>query len=198
MAQRIITLCDSHAAADEERPGVTWEVSVLAPGQTRPTTWEVDLCEDDGKTLEDLTAMLGAVGRVTDGPRKSRKGGKAARPAAEPMPGSPTATLDAKSGSPGHAVNPPRNAQGDYPCPVEGCDQVSISKTGLGTHLRKYHDTTLGEALGLPLPFVCKVAGCGKAFSSPQGLGAHGRAVHKLTSDSVGASARAAGASSEA
>ena len=74
MAQKIVTMCDAHLySEDAEVPGVAWEVTLLGPGQTKPTTWVVDLCADDGKTLEDLSVMLGTVGRVTDGPRRPRK-----------------------------------------------------------------------------------------------------------------------------
>jgi len=68
MAQRIITLCDVHARSDEDKAGATWEVTLTGPG-LKATTWEVDLCADDGKGLEDLATMLDEVGRVTHGKR---------------------------------------------------------------------------------------------------------------------------------
>src|SRR5436190_18891714 len=96
MAQRIVTLCDAHQQHDEDAPGVTWEVSLTAPGDSKPTVWEVDLCEDDGKTLRDLAVMLGAIGRRTAGPRTmgrsssgpgGERGGAAVWPTASCVPG---------------------------------------------------------------------------------------------------------------
>jgi len=39
MAQRILTVCDAHAANDEDAPGVPWEVTLKGPGITKGATW---------------------------------------------------------------------------------------------------------------------------------------------------------------
>lgn len=162
MAQRIVTLCDAHAAHDEEVPGVTWVVTLGGRDSRKPTTWEVDLCPDDGKTLEDLATMLGAVGRVVDGPRKPSKAPTAARrDGARPTGPAPLAA--------------PQDASGGYPCPM--CEKVSRNRKSLMSHLRANHDgMSLAEAMGQPLPFPCP--DCQRKFSHATGLGAHRRAAH--------------------
>jgi hypothetical protein len=154
MAQRIVTTCDAHAAHDEDAPGVTWTVTLLAPGESKPTTWEVDLCDQDGKTLTDLSVMLGAIGRQTDGPRRRAT---AAR----------ESTREAR-------------AHGAHPCPVDGCGKVSSTSNGLQTHVRHDHGMTMAEAMGEPLPYACDSPACLRAFSTPQGLGAHRKSVHGI------------------
>jgi len=179
MAQKIVTVCDAHQLHEEEVEGQSWEVSIRPPGAPRATTWEVDLCTDDGKTLVDLGAMLDAVGRVTEGPR--RKASTAARNTprtdaqahAAPMP-----TRARRKGANTAALEVPHTAEG-WPCPVEGCTHVSTTRSALGVHVRARHDQSLAEALGVPTPYVCDV--CEKQFSHPQGLGAHRRAAHGLS-----------------
>ena len=85
MAQRIVTVCDAHQAREEEAAGAPWQVSVLAPGESKPTTWEVDLCPEDGKPLEDLAEMLRLIGRQTEGPKR-RNGASAPRDVAGRIP----------------------------------------------------------------------------------------------------------------
>lgn len=167
MAQRIVTLCDVHQRNDEEAPGAPWTVTLQGPDIARATTWEVDLCEDDGKTFRDLAVMLDAVGRRVAG-GKAKGGASAAR-------------ASAPSSAPYHrsatSVEPPQNADGSYPCPVEGCDKAPIGHKALQSHLRAYHDgLSIAEAMGAPLPHQCPE--CDRAFSHPQGMGAHRRMVH--------------------
>lgn len=188
MAQKIVTLCDPHHAADEEVEGREWIVTMQGPEDTKPTTWAIDLCEDDGKTLRDLAAMLGAVGRVAGDPRrKSPKASTApkAAPRTAPEPhAAPVYRNDAQ-----RPVEAPRTAEG-YPCPMEGCGKVSSSHSGLAAHLRGFHDgMTIAKATGQPEPYACP--DCGFTSARPQGLGAHRRGAHGV----VGASRQdAAGA----
>jgi hypothetical protein len=192
MSQKIVTLCDAHQAHDEERPGLSWEVTLLAPGATKATTWAVDLCEDDGKTLEDLATMLTAVGRVTDGPRKrvtrdveSRTAANAAaRVAARNAQESHTAP---RTGRTNVGANAPvgtelETAEG-FPCPVDGCDKVPATRVGLMSHLKHYHDgLSLAEATGAPMPYPCQ--DCDRRFSHAQGLAAHRRSAHGVAGGS--------------
>jgi hypothetical protein len=161
MAQRIVTLCDAHQQHDEDTAGATWEVSLQAPGASKPTTWEVDLCEDDGKPLEDLATFLGSIGRQTDGPRRKRNGTPA------------TAARASSSGS----VSAHTAPTSEWACPVDGCGKVPKGRKALQSHLRTYHDgMSLASAMGEPEPYVCPE--CGQRAANPQGLGAHRRAVH--------------------
>jgi hypothetical protein len=174
MAQKIVTLCDVHARNDEDHEGAGWTVTLLGPGDSRPTTWEIDLCEDDGKTLRDLGVMLDAVGRVTEGPR--RKVATAARKAARAA--SPAVTAPDHRPEAHRPVEAPRTAEG-YPCPMAGCGKVPTSRSGLATHLRGFHDgMTIAKATGQPEPYACPEPGCGFTSARAQGLGAHRRAAH--------------------
>ena len=180
MAQKIVTLCDVHARHDEEHPGALWEVTLRAPGESRAVTWEVDLCDDDGKPLRDLALMLDEVGRVTDGPR--RRMATAARKAARTNGQARTAPGVHRSGrvypSP---VEAPHTAEG-YPCPL-GCGKMARSRKALMSHLRAYHDgMSLAEATGQPLPYPCP--DCPRKFSHATGLGAHRKAAHGYVSPS--------------
>jgi hypothetical protein len=158
MAQRIVTLCDAHQQHDEDAPGVTWEVSLTAPGDSKPTVWEVDLCEDDGKTLRDLAVMLGTIGRRTAGPR--------------------TTAATAPRSSSGTPPNPTtaHRAPGGLPCPVEGCEETSPTYAASASHVRRVHDMTMAQARGIPEPYACP--DCDFRSSRPQGLGAHRKAAH--------------------
>jgi hypothetical protein len=176
MAQKIVTLCDAHQLHEEEAPGETWEVTLRAPGETKATTWTVDLCTDDGKSLGDLATMLDAVGRVTDGPR--RKVATAARKEARNAQEAHTAPRRHPSTNQGRnaPVQASATAEG-FPCPVEGCTKVPKTRPGLISHLRTYHDgLSLAEATGAPMPHACPE--CGRMFSHVQGMGAHRRNVH--------------------
>jgi hypothetical protein len=160
MAQRIITLCDVHARSDEDAAGTTWAVTLQGP-DGKPTSWEIDLCEDDGKTLVDLAVMLNAVGRVTAGPKR-RVAASERRQVRE----------DQRSGL---AAPKAPEAAPEWPCPL--CDKAPISRSALASHLNRHHDgITVAEARGEPLPFDCPE--CDKAFSHPTGLGAHRRTIH--------------------
>jgi hypothetical protein len=171
MAQRIVTICDAHARNDEETEGAPWEVTLLAPGESKATTWAIDLCEDDGKTLRDLAVMLDAVGHVTDGPR--RRGSKA-----------PTAAREAPRTA-AQAVTAPTST-GAVACPVDGCDAVPRNRVALMSHLRARHDgMSLAEATGAPTPYACP--NCDRRFSHPTGLGAHRRAAHGVRGAGSGA-----------
>jgi len=164
MAQRIITLCDVHARSDEDKAGATWEVTLTGPG-LKATTWEVDLCADDGKGLEDLATMLDEVGRVTHG--KRAKAPTAARNGAR----------TAGQGRPGPVpIEAPTDASGAFPCPVDGCGKTSRTQGGLRTHLSSKHGMTLAEATGAPLPYACPH--CERKFSHPTGMHAHVRSAH--------------------
>lgn len=188
MAQKIVTLCDAHARNDEETEGAGWEVTLLAPGESKATTWAIDLCEDDGKTLSDLAVMLDAIGRVTEGPR--RRGSKAptaARNAARTDAGAHSAPTARASGLP--PVEAPHTAAG-YPCPLDGCGKVPANRKALMSHLRQQHDgMSLAEATGQPLPYACP--DCERRFSHPTGLGAHRRSAHGRVSDRAGVSGAA-------
>lgn len=172
MSQKIVTLCDVHQHHDEEVPGVGWTITLHLPGDSRPTSWEVDLCADDAKGLTDLAALLDEVGRRTEGPRKA--------PAA-PVPAAPTAAPTAKrryggSMAPSEA---PRNPDGSYPCPVEGCTKVPNGRKALMSHLRQYHDgLSIAEATGQPTPYACGAPGCDRSFSHAQGRAAHRTSAH--------------------
>lgn len=178
MGQKIITLCDVHELNDEEVTGEGWTVSLQAPGEGKPVTWEVDLCADDGKGLRDLAVMLDAVGRVVDGPRRkvATAARKAARRDAQGPAGPPAhaAPRPSKYGLP--PVEAPHTAEG-YPCPVEGCGKLPATRKALMSHLQHYHDgLSLAEATGQPTPYACP--DCERRFSHPTGLGAHRRAAH--------------------
>jgi len=168
MSQRIVTLCDAHQAVEEDVPGVTWEVTISEPGQTRATTWQVDLCEGHGKTLADLAVMLGAVGRVTDGPRRTRKPA-AARESTRTTAAAHTAPHEPPTAGNGSLV--------PVPCPVDGCEAVPRNRVALANHLRANHDgMTMARAYGRPEPYECP--DCDFRSARPQGLGAHRSAAH--------------------
>lgn len=168
MAQRIITLCDPHARNDEDVAGSTWSVTLTAPGEAA-TTWEIDLCEDDSKTLRDLGVMLDAVGRVTQGPR--RKVATAARKAARTAGGAIAAPRVTPDGAEAHT------------CPVEGCDYPGAPSRGtVASHVKRVHGMTLPEAEGQPLTHACPE--CDFRTSAPQGLAAHRRTVHGVAGSS--------------
>jgi hypothetical protein len=82
MAQRIVTVCDVHQAHDAEAEGFTWTVSIAAPG-AKAVTYDVDLCGDDGKGLQDVLDFLADVGRQADGVRPSRTPRKASQEVTE-------------------------------------------------------------------------------------------------------------------
>lgn len=171
MAQRIITLCDAHQeTTGEDVLGTAWEVSLLAPGASRPTTWSVDLCEDHGKELEDLAKMLGTVGRVLEGPRGAGK-----QSVARQSTPAPATSHTAPSAAP-----TAQNA-----CPVDGCDYKGPNRSSLNSHLRHQHSLTRAKAFGQPEPYACPAPGCGFRSSRPQGIGAH---VHGAHGGSVSAS----------
>jgi hypothetical protein len=181
MAQRIVTLCDVHARNDEDMAGATWEVTLTGPGQ-KATTWEVDLCEDDAKTLGDLAVMLDAVGRVTHGRRT--KAPTAPRKAASGPGQAHTAPAPRYGG--GTPIEGRQDEAGNYPCPVEGCGKVPSTRKALMSHLRQYHEgMSMAEAYGEPLPYGCP--DCDKRFSHATGLGAHRRAAHGVASDRASA-----------
>lgn len=166
MAQKIVTLCDVHQRNDEERAGVAWELTMTGPDNSRPITWEVDLCDDDGKMLRDLATMLDQVGRRTGGTKAS-----AAR----------TATASPKVHTSGPAPVESRHTAEGWPCPMDGCDKAPQTRAGLMSHLRTQHDgISLAEATGQPLPYACPE--CDRKFSHPTGLGAHRRAAHGVKS----------------
>ena len=186
MAQKIVTLCDAHMANDEETEGAPWVVSLTGPGE-KPVTWEVDLCDQDGKTLRDLATMLDAVGRVTEGPRRkvATAARRAARTAAQAH-AAPRARPEAHS-----PVEAPHTAEG-WPCPVEGCGKVPRTRNGLASHLRGMHDgLTIAAATGQPERFVCPE--CGFRSARAQGLGAHRRAAHGVVSARASAPAESGG-----
>jgi uncharacterized C2H2 Zn-finger protein len=62
MAQKIVTVCDQHAARGQEVPGVTWRLAVMVPGG-RLATYDVDACQDCAKPFVDLAQFLSDVGR---------------------------------------------------------------------------------------------------------------------------------------
>jgi len=168
MAQKIVTMCDAHLHTEEaEVPGLAWEVTLLGPDATKPTTWSVDLCRADGKTLEDLAVMLGAVGRVIDGPRKPRK----ATAARESTP--------APASSHAAPTEPANGSMVPVPCPIAGCEAVPANRVALASHLRANHDgMTMAKAYGKPEPYACPEPGCEFRSARPQGLGAHRKAAH--------------------
>lgn len=184
MAQKIVTMCDAHLHTEEaEVPGLAWEVTLLGPGESKPTTWAVDLCHADGKTLEDLAVMLTAVGRITEGSKKARR--EAAR-AAMARESSPTAGTAHAAPTAALGVNAARS------CPVEGCGAVAKNRQALASHLRSAHDgMSLAKAYGQPEPYACP--DCDFSSARPQGLGAHRRAAHGTPSASVAAGASEAG-----
>jgi hypothetical protein len=171
MAQKIVTLCDPHQRHDEEVPGAPWTVTLQGPEDGRPTTWAIDLCEDDGKTLVDLASMLDAVGRVVDGPR--RKVATAARKAARAEAQAHHAPVYRNDAQ--RPVEAPRTAEG-FPCPVDGCGKVPSTHAALSSHLRSFHGTSIAAATGQPEPFQCPE--CDFSSARPQGLGAHRRSAH--------------------
>lgn len=180
MAQKIVTLCDPHQRNDEEVPGAPWTVTIQGPDDARPTTWAIDLCDDDGKTLRDLATMLDTVGRVTDGPR--RKVATAARKAARTAGQPHRAPEDRPEAH--RPVEAPRTAEG-YPCPMDGCTKVPSTLAALGSHLRANHDgMTIARATGQPEPFKCPE--CDFTSARAQGLGAHRRAVHGVRGVAAG------------
>lgn len=162
MAQRIVTLCDAHQTEhDEEVPGTTWEVTLMAPGETKPRTWEVDLCEADGKPLTDLATYLSTIGRQTEGPKRKRAA---------------AAKASSQVGGSAHAAAQVTDDEA-WPCPVEGCGKRPATRKALGSHLRQYHDgMSLAQALGEPEPFKCP--DCDFTSSRPQGVGAHRSHAH--------------------
>lgn len=111
MAQRIVTLCDIHQSRDEEVAGSPWSVTITGPGG-KPSTFDVDLCDDDAKGLTDLLDVLRDVGR------------KAANPVGRPK------TARAAPG-----VQP--DTEGRYVCPE--CGKTSTHAQGLGSHRLKAH-----------------------------------------------------------
>lgn len=164
MAQRIITLCDAHIAADdgEEAGGVEWQVSITAPG-AKPMAYAIDLCDDDAKPLRDLLAFLSDVGR-----RAQQQGRKAAPKT--PGSGGPVSSAT-MAGVP---------TEGPIACPVDGCDVTPASPDALQSHLRRHHDTSMAEVYGLDTPYACDVPECHRRFTHPQGLGAHRKQAHGL------------------
>lgn len=182
MAQKIVTLCDAHQLHEEEVAGESWEVTLRAPGASKATTWAIDLCPEDGKTLVDLGTMLDAAGRVTDGPRRK------APTAARNTPRTDVQAHAAPTATRGGAMAPVAVAHTPegWPCPVDGCGKVSATRAGLQTHVRAYHQMSLAEATGAPLPYACDVAGCDRRFSHVQGLAAHRRNGHGLSRHASG------------
>jgi len=158
MAQRIVTICDVHARDDVDHEGQTWTVMVQGPDDGKPRTWEIDLCADEGKPLDDLATMLGEVGRLVDGPRRYAKGATAARQLAH------AAQVRTATAAP------------EWACPVPGGGKVPKNRGSLQSHVRNQHGISLAEALGQPLPYACEA--CGRKFSHPTGLAAHRRAAH--------------------
>lgn len=122
MAQRIVTTCDVHAARDEDAPGLTWSVAMGPPGG-KVTTYEIDLCPDDGKGLADLLDMVAELGRKVDGPGRPRKA-PAAQQAAAGSAGGQAAAAKAREGGP-------------YPCP--DCDREFATPQGRGAHRSRAH-----------------------------------------------------------
>lgn len=121
--------------------------------------------------------MLGAVGRVTDGPRRTVN--TAARVAARAAQGRPhRATNRGANAAVGTDLETPEG----WPCPVDGCEKVSNSRTGLASHVRHVHGISLAEVIGAPTPYLCP--DCPRAFSHRQGLGAHRRSAHGAASGS--------------
>lgn len=197
MAQRIVTLCDVHQRNEEDAPGATWQITLQAPGEAKPQVWEIDLCEDDAKTLRDLGVMLGTVGRPASGRKGSRK------PQNRSVAASPAArvnTAPRESQNPHNqipALEVPTDADGHYPCPVDGCDLVSATRDGITSHLRHRHDLSVAEAYGFPTPYPCGVEGCDRAFSHPQGAGNHRRMAHGIRAGDRGAEAAQIAAAAE-
>jgi len=165
MAQRIYTVCDAHAANDEDSPGQAWEVTLKGPGITKGATWEIDLCEQDGKTLTDLAVMLDAVGR--------RTAGRAVAASAARVSSSGSARSAPRDRS--DATPLPYNDDGSVTCPV--CGKRPVSRKAMQSHLRQYHDgMTVARAFNLPEPHACPE--CEFRSAAPQGLAAHRKQVH--------------------
>jgi hypothetical protein len=116
MAQRIVTVCDVHQAHDAEAEGFTWTVSIAAPG-AKAVTYDVDLCGDDGKGLQDVLDFLADMGRPASGVRPSRTPRKASQDL-------PTETTN--DGRPVCAQ----------------CGKVAKSMQGLRMHLTRSHGGT--------------------------------------------------------
>lgn len=62
MAQRIQTICDVHQSHDQTVDGLSWSITIAAPGDN-PVTYTIDLCDEDGRDLVKLTELLAAFGR---------------------------------------------------------------------------------------------------------------------------------------
>lgn len=133
-------------------------MSLTAPGDSKPTVWEVDLCEDDGKTLRDLAVMLGAIGRRTAGPRTTAA----------------TAARSSLGTTPAHRA--PAGQDAPWACPVEGCEETSPTQAARTSHVRRAHHMTMAQAQGIPEPYACP--DCDFRSRRPQGLGAHRKAAH--------------------
>jgi hypothetical protein len=158
MAQKIVTVCDSHQLRDEEESGFPWEIAITPPGGRR-ATFAVDLCEADGKPLQDLYDFLSEVARRLDhGPRNGKRGQR-----------SPEEIRD--------AVAAGEIAAGSV-CPIEGCEHRTTTEQALRSHVRDHHSLSLSEARGEPVPYACPAQGCGRAFSRKQGLAQHVRLSH--------------------
>jgi uncharacterized C2H2 Zn-finger protein len=113
MAQRIQVVCDVHQARDEDADGFTWSVSITPPGG-RPVAYDVDLCEDDGKGLQDVLDFLAEVGRQVGSTRTAKAPRKA------------QAVTFQEVTSDGRPV-----------CPQ--CGRVAKSQQGLRMHLTRTH-----------------------------------------------------------
>ena len=186
MAQKIVTMCDAHmATTDDEVPAFAWEVTLLAPGESKPTTWSVDLCRDHAKELLDLADTLNSVGRITEGSRKARRANARATADRQSTP----APKEAHT-APSEPLAAPNGSMVPTPCPVDGCDAVPATRKSLVSHLRHMHDgMTMDQALGRARPYACPEPGCDFASSRPQGLGAHRKAAHGTAGASASAGA---------
>ena len=158
MAQVISTLCDECLAGGSEVPAVTWGLTIDAPG-AKSAPYLIDACEMHAEPYAAVAKTLAEYGRRSD--RKA----PLPRVAAGPVP----------AGATDFATTP----AGEHVCPVAGCGKSVPTRNGLISHVRRVHEMTLNESLGLVADgaeYPCP--DCERHFSTPQGLGRHRTAVH--------------------
>jgi len=159
MAQKIVTVCDQHAAQGQEVPGTTWRIGIMVPGG-RLATYDVDACQDCAKPFVDLAQFLSDVGRPVGKPHKSASVVDESVPEADRT--CPVCQF----------VSVNRTAMRTHLRAKHG---QTLARAGASAPVQQPD----------PASLVCPE--CQDVFGSPQGLGAHRSRSHGVQGTSNGA-----------
>lgn len=142
MAQKIVTVCDIHAAEDKEMEGYTWQITVAPPGE-KGEAYAVDLCGEHSGMLAELQQLLSEHGRKVSGRRTAAQASAGHFPCPAPECDYSAPSRDALSkhtrGLHGKTIPELTGEPTPYECEAEGCGRSFSSRQGRAVHRRLAH-----------------------------------------------------------